>query len=171
MSLLEQDTTRKGLVETAIELDGSNSENYKVNAICDNVVYAKESDSNDHLLGFYYLVLWKGYPKEKYTWESALAILYLRKLISTFYHDHSEKPTAISALIDSALPIERRIAKPRAETSSTKQKQSRPAKDSGARKRAKKAKTSSFYLVFDPVSIACKRFLQSCDLAPLRPTV
>ncbi len=45
MLLLEQDTTKKGRVETAIELDKGNSEEYKVKAICDSKVYAKESDS------------------------------------------------------------------------------------------------------------------------------
>ncbi len=54
-------------METAIELDESDSEEYKVEAIRDGVVYAKKSDSGHHLLGFYYLVLWKGYPKEENT--------------------------------------------------------------------------------------------------------
>ncbi len=44
-----------------------NSKEYKVEAICDNAVYAKESDSGHHLPGLYYLVLWKGYPEEKNT--------------------------------------------------------------------------------------------------------
>ncbi len=63
VSLLEQDTTRKGRVETAIKLDEGDREEYKVKAICDSEVYAKKSDS-DQLSGLYYLVSWKGYPEE-----------------------------------------------------------------------------------------------------------
>ncbi len=67
VSLLEQDTIRKGRVKTAIKLDEGNSEEYEVEAICDSAIYAKESDSENHLLGLYYLVSWKGYPEEENT--------------------------------------------------------------------------------------------------------
>ena len=69
MSLLEQDTTRKGRVdENVMELDaGKDSCEYEVEAICDSAVYAKKSAG--HLPGLYYLVFWKGYPEEKNTWE------------------------------------------------------------------------------------------------------
>ena len=76
VSLLEQDTTRKGRVheENAEELDaGDNSGEYKVEAIWDSTVYARESKSG-HLPSLYYLVSWKGYPEEENTWESALAV-------------------------------------------------------------------------------------------------
>ncbi len=56
MSLLEPDTIRKGQVETAIELNEGNSEEYEVEVICESKVYAKESDSGQ-LPGLYYLVL------------------------------------------------------------------------------------------------------------------
>ncbi len=52
VSLLEQNTTRKGRVETAIELDEGDSEEYEVEAICDSAVYARESEG--HLPGLYY---------------------------------------------------------------------------------------------------------------------
>ena len=57
MSLLEQDTTKKGrLDENATELDaGNEGGEYKVEAIRDSAVYARESESG-HLLGLYYLV-------------------------------------------------------------------------------------------------------------------
>ncbi len=55
MSLLEQDTTKKGQVETFIELDEGNSEEYEVETIFDSEVYAKKSDSGQ-LPGLYYLL-------------------------------------------------------------------------------------------------------------------
>ncbi len=102
VSLLEQDTTRKGRVdETTSRLEFENDgdgEEYEVEAIHDSAVYAKESDSGHHLPGLYYLVSWKGYPEEENTWDPASAVLHLHKIISTFYRDHLEKPTAIVAL-------------------------------------------------------------------------
>ena len=98
MSLLEQDTTRKGRLDEndATELNaGNNSKEYKVEAIWDSAVYTRESKSG-HLPGLYYLVSWKGYPKEENTWEPALAVQHLRKLISSFHKDHLNKPTATS---------------------------------------------------------------------------
>ncbi len=56
MSLLEQDIIKKGRVETAIELDEGDSKEYKVEAIRDSAVYAKESESGQHLPGLYYLI-------------------------------------------------------------------------------------------------------------------
>ena len=59
VSLLEQDTTRKGRVndENAAELDAGDNESgeYEVEAIRDSAVYARESKSG-HLPGLYYLV-------------------------------------------------------------------------------------------------------------------
>ena len=70
VSLLEQDTTRKGRVEEEvrqIEFDTSNNrEEYKVEAIQDSAVYARELGSG-HLLGLYYLVSCKRYPEEENT--------------------------------------------------------------------------------------------------------
>ena len=47
------------------ELDANDNESgdYKVEAICNSVVYARESAG--HLPGFYYLVSWKSYLEEK----------------------------------------------------------------------------------------------------------
>ena len=58
MSLLEQDTIRKERVheKNVEELDADDdSGEYEVEAIWDNAVYARESESG-HLLGLYYLV-------------------------------------------------------------------------------------------------------------------
>ncbi len=146
VSLLEHDTTKKKRVDKTtfmlqFENDG-NGKKYKVEAICDSVIYAKELDSGHHLPGLYYLVSWKSYLEEKNTWEPATAVLHLCKIISTSYLDHSEKPTVTSLLIDSAPPIVRPTVKFRAEASS-KQKQGRPAEDSSISKRTKKTWTSS----------------------------
>ena len=69
VSVLEQDTIRKGCMSEKVpELDAGDkdSEEYKVEAIWDNAVYANKSESG-HLLSFYYLVAWKGYPEEENT--------------------------------------------------------------------------------------------------------
>ena len=78
VSLLEQDTIRKGQVDEKvrqIEFDAGNnkSRKYKVEAIRDSAVYVRELESG-HLPGLYYPVLWKGYPEEKNTWELASAV-------------------------------------------------------------------------------------------------
>ncbi len=74
MSLLEQDITRKGQVETAIELDNGDKEEYEIKVICNGEVYAKKSNNSHHLPGLYYLVLWKGYSEEENIWKLVLAI-------------------------------------------------------------------------------------------------
>lgn len=59
MSLLEQDITKKGQIdENMMELKAGNTEEYEVEAIWNNTVYAIES--NGHLPGVYYLVSCKG---------------------------------------------------------------------------------------------------------------
>ena len=111
VSLLKQDTTKKGRMDNKIELDaGDDSGEYKVEAIRDSTVYARESKSGQ-LPGLYYLVLWKEYLKEENTWEPASTVQHLRKLISSFYKDYPDKPTATSPIIDIAPPMARPIAK------------------------------------------------------------
>ena len=119
---------------TELEFDIGNSKEYKVEAIWDNAIYIMKSKSG-YLPGLYYLVAWKGYPKEKNTWELFSAVQYLRRLIRSFYKDHPKKTTATSSSIDSALPIARPIVKSTAK-SITKQKQGRSA--NSANKQAKK---------------------------------
>ena len=56
VSLLEQDSTKKGWMDNKTELDtGDDSGEYEVEAIRDSAVYARESESS-HLPGLYYLV-------------------------------------------------------------------------------------------------------------------
>ncbi len=121
------------------ESDG-NGEEYEFEAICDNAVYARESEG--YLPGFYYLVLWKSYLEEENTWELASVVLHFHKLINTFYCDHPEKPTTTSPPIDSAQSMTRPTVKPKAEASSTKWKRGQLA--NGTSKHAKKNWTSSF---------------------------
>ena len=116
MSLLEQDTTRKGRVDekTVEQLEfeaGGDNEEYEVEGICNNAVYARELEAC-HLPGLYYLVSWKGYPEDESTWEPTSAVQHLRKLVSTFHKDHPDKPTATSPPIDLAPPMAKRTAPP-----------------------------------------------------------
>ena len=136
MSLLEQDNTRKGWVDekTVEQLEfkaGGDNEKYELEGICDSAVYARESEAG-HLPGLYYLVSWKGYPKDKSTWEPASAVQHFRKLVSTFHKNHSDKPTAISPPIDLASPMAKRTAPPNI---NGKRKCSRPV--GSVRKKAK----------------------------------
>lgn len=45
----------------------NNGKKYNVEKIWDKIVYTKELEIRDHLLGFYYLILWKGYFMEENT--------------------------------------------------------------------------------------------------------
>ena len=133
MSLLEQDTRRKGRVEgTQLELEADNNEEYDVEAIRDSAVYAREAEG--HLPGLYYLVSWKGYPKEANTWEPSSTVHLPRKMISTIHKDHPEKLTATSPPVDTARPTARPTGKP---TEPTKRKRGRPAKGNASKKTKK----------------------------------
>ena len=140
VSLLEQDTTRKGRVDEndATEFDAGNEDSgeYEVEAIRDSAVYARESASG-HLPGLYYLVSWKGYPEEENTWEPASAVQHLRKLISSFHKDHPDKPTATSEAIDTAPPMARPTVKPIAKTATGAPKRKRGRPIGSTNKRAK----------------------------------
>ena len=138
MSLLEQITTRKGRVdENTLQLefeDDGKGEEYKLEAICDSKVYARESESGP-LLGLYYLISCKDYPEEENTWEPASAIQHLRRLVSTFRKKHPDKLTATSPPVDLGPPIAKPTIRP--EDRNNKRKRGRPAKVSSTRKRSK----------------------------------
>ena len=141
VSLLEQDTTRKGWVDKKVrqmefDVGDDKSGEYKVEVIWDSAVYARESELG-HLSGLYYFVSWKGYPKEENTWEPALAIQHLRKLITSFHKDHPDKPTAASPAIDTTPPMARPTIRPIVKSSEpSKEKQGQPANNTN--KQAKK---------------------------------
>ena len=147
ISLLEQDTTKKKRMDnnaaTHLEFKADENEEYDVEWIQDSEVYAKESKAG-HLPGLYYLVLWKSYPKEENTWESALAVEYLWKLLSNFHQKNPNKLTATSPPVNSAPPMAKPTVKP---TGATKQKRGRAA-NNGANKKAKKTRASAFFHQF-----------------------
>ena len=121
MSLVEQDTTRKGRVDEEarqIKFDAGDDKSgeYEVEAIWDSAIYARESKSG-HLPGLYYLVSWKRYPKEENTWKLASAVQHLRKLISSFHKGHSDKPTTTSPAIDTAPPMAKPTIRPTVKSS------------------------------------------------------
>ena len=139
MFLLEQDTTKKGWVdEKTLQLefeDNNEGEEYKVKAIRNITVYAKESESGQ-LPGLYYLISWKNFPEEESTWEPASAIQHLRRLVNTFHKENLDKPTATSTPVDIAPPTARSTVKPGAQ--SNKQKRGRLTKANSTRKRSEK---------------------------------
>ena len=125
VSLLEQDTTRKGRMNELFpkpepEFNAGDNKEYKVEAIKDSAVYAKEAE--EHLLGLYYLVFWKGYPEEESIWETSSVVMHLRKMISTFHKDHPEKPTAIFPPLDSAPSMAKPSVKPPVKPSAKRQR-------------------------------------------------
>ena len=105
VTLLEQDTTRKGRVDKTTQLDfeAGNDKKYKVEGIRDSAVYAIESEA-DYLSVLYYLVNWKGYSEEERTCKTASVVQHLQKLLNKFHQENYTKPTATPLLVDSAPP-------------------------------------------------------------------
>lgn len=87
----------------------------------------------------------KNYAKEKNTQKPTLTILYFCKIISIFYYNYSEKPIAITLLIDFTSPMAKPIAKPKVEALTNnkilniKQKQGRLTKNNSTNKYIKKS--------------------------------
>lgn len=96
-----------------MKLDTSNKakDEYKIETIWDSVVYIQVSESG-YLLELYYLISWKGYFKEKNTWEPASAVQYLQKLINLYYKDYLDKLIVIFLAINIVLLIIRSTIKP-----------------------------------------------------------
>ena len=105
VSLLKQDITKKGWMDEKVtKFETGNNKEYEVEGIWDSAVYTKESAAS-HLQGLYYLIFWKGYPKEENIWEPASVVQHLRKLLSALYKDNPGKPTATSPPVDTVPPI------------------------------------------------------------------
>ena len=117
--------------ELELEFNAGNNKKYEVEAIKDSAIYAKKVER--HLPGLYYLVSWKSYSEEESTWEPSSVVMHLRKMISAFYKDHPEKPTATFPPTDSAPPMAKPSVKPPVKPSA-KRKRGRPI---GSTKRAK----------------------------------
>lgn len=119
-----------------LELNKGNSKEYNVKLICDSKIYTKELDSSHYLPSLYYLILWKDHPEKKNTWELALAVEYLWRLITTFDKKHFEKPIATFSPINLIPLMARAIIKFKVKAS-IKQKRDQLAKANGTNKRAK----------------------------------
>ncbi len=130
VSLLEQNTTKKEQVDNTLpkpekdlEFKDGGKKKYKFEAIIDSGVYSQQANSNDQMSGLYYLILWKSYPGEENTWKPLSVVIYLRKLISTFYKEHLETPTVTFLPFNSAL-LMARLSVPKEQ----KQKHGHPSK-------------------------------------------
>ena len=151
VSLLEKDTTRKRRVDEEvkqIEFDKGDNESrkYEVEVIWDNAVYTRESKSG-HLSSLYYLVSWKGYPKEENTWEPASVVGHLRKLINSFHKDYPDTLTATTPAIDTTPPMARPTIRATVKSSEPpKQKQGWPVNNTN--KQAKKNWLPLIFIVF-----------------------
>ncbi len=93
------------LPEPEMEFQTRDNKKYKVELIINSAIYGKET--KNQLLGLYYLLLLKSYPKEKSTWELLATVMYLRKLISIFYKEHLKKQIVTFLRLDSISPIVR----------------------------------------------------------------
>ena len=136
--MLENNNTKKGRVDEEVrqmEFDAGDDKSgeYKVEAIWDSAVYARESESG-YLPSPYYMVSWKRYLEKENTWEPASAVQHLRKLISLFHKDHLDKWSATSPSINTTTIMARPTIKL---TGPPKQKQRWPANNTN-----KQAKTN-----------------------------
>ena len=110
LSLLEQDLIKKAQVvklqelEQEESLDIRNDKQYKIEIIYNSKIYPKKK-TIDQLQKLYYLVSWKSYREEKNTWEPVLVVIYLCKMINTFYKNYLDKLIEMLPPLDFALPI------------------------------------------------------------------
>ncbi len=156
VSLLEYDTTKKGQVdnkalpelEKELKFESRGNKKYEIEAIINSTMYSLQA--NNQMTGFYYLVLWKGYPEEEHTWEPSSAVIHLRKFISTFRKKHPEKLTATFSPLDSAPPMARPSIPKK-----PKRKRGRPSK--GVNKRGRKV---AVHLVALDVYVVLKPLIQ-----------
>lgn len=137
-----------------LEFDDSNGNGksswYKLEVICNSAINTIKWKWGQ-LLGFYYLVLLKGYLKKETTWEPTSAIQQLWKLITIFPKEYPDKPTITSSPVNTTPPMAKSIVKPI-------KKQDLSGKATGASKRAKKNWAFDFYLIFDLFLIVNKKF-------------
>lgn len=86
MSLLETNTIKHEQVDKNIiklEFKINNNKIYQIKKIQDSAVYIKESKTG-HLLGLYYLIDWKSYPKKENIWKLALILSIFKSCLASF---------------------------------------------------------------------------------------
>ncbi len=89
------------------KFEARNNKEYEIKAIIDSTVYGKKT--NNQMPSLYYLVFWKGYTEEKSTLKPSTAVIYLWKLINTFYKEYPKKTIVTFLSLDSTPPIARLI--------------------------------------------------------------
>ncbi len=82
VSLLEQDIRKKRQVDNTLpepekdlKFEAGENKEYEVKTIIDSMVYSQQA--NNKIPGFYYLVLWKGYPEKEDIWKPLLVVINL----------------------------------------------------------------------------------------------
>ena len=65
-NIIRKDRVDKKVRQKKFNISDNDSGEYKIEAIWDSAIYAKELKTG-HLPGLYYLILWKRYLKEKNT--------------------------------------------------------------------------------------------------------
>ena len=93
-----------------LEFEAGIKKEYKVKGIEDSAIYAKKAVRQ--LPRLYYLVSWKSYPEKENTWEPALAIQHLWKLVTVYHKNNLEKPIATSAPVNTAPQMARTTTLP-----------------------------------------------------------
>lgn len=60
---------------------------YKIKEMKDSAEYINVP-AGAQLSGLYYIISWKNYPEDKSTWELALTVMQLWKMIGIFHKDY-----------------------------------------------------------------------------------
>lgn len=87
-----QDSIKKRQINKFLlvsELEANGNKEYKIKAIQNNAIYAKKVDGQ--LSELYNLVVQKSYLKDENIWKLTTVIIYLCKMISSFYKNYSKK--------------------------------------------------------------------------------
>ena len=106
---------------TELNANDNESGEYKIEAICNNVVYTRELESS-YFLTLYHLVFGKSFLEEENTWQLALVVQYLSKFISLFFKNYFNRLTTILKCIDTTFLMAKQIIMLVAKSITLKQK-------------------------------------------------